>query len=131
MEVHFKIIGYLLAILSSLHAIFPKYFNWKEELKTLSLVNQELMKVHTFFIALAVFLIGLLCITSTEDLINTNLGKTVSLGIGIFWLFRLLFQFVGYSPEIWKGKVFETTIHILASIFWTYLSVVFISTYFG
>lgn len=128
MQIHFKIAGVLLMILGLIHIIFPKYFNWKEELKSMSLINRQMMTVHTFFIALIVFLMGLLCLTSTTGLIETKLGKTISLGLGIFWVLRLFIQFLGYSTELWKGKLFETTIHIVFSLFWTYLSVVFFWT---
>lgn len=128
MEIHFKIIGILLMVLSLLHVVFPKYFNWKEELKSLSLINRQIMVVHTFFIALMVFLMGLLCLTSATELIETKLGKTISLGLGVFWIIRLFIQFFGYSSMVWKGKGFETIIHILSSFFWAYLSYVFIWT---
>ena len=129
MELHYKIIGFILIALAFVHIIFPKYFKWKEELKPLSLINQQIMKVHTFFIALVVFLIGLLCLTSSNDLINTELGKKVSLGFGIFWSFRLIIQFFGYSSKLWKGKKMETIVHIIFSFLWTYLSYIFITVY--
>lgn len=88
------------------------------------------MKVHTFFISLVVFLIGLLCLTSSNELINTELGeKKVSLGFGIFWSFRLLIQFFGYSSKLWKGKEMETIVHIISSILWAYLSYIFIKAF--
>ena len=114
--------------LALVHVIFPKYFNWKEDLKQLSLINRQMMTVHTIFIALAVFLMGLLCLTSSTELIETKLGKTISFGLGIFWSTRLFIQFFGYSTELWKGKTLETVIHILFSLLWTYLSVVFLWT---
>lgn len=126
MVIHFKIIGGLLIILALVHVIFPKYFNWKEELKSLSLINRQMMTVHTFFIALVVFLMGLLCLTSATELIETKLGKTITFGLGIFWSTRLFIQFFGYSTELWKGKTFETLVHISFSLLWTYLSVVFL-----
>lgn len=126
METQLKIIGILLMILALIHIIFPKYFNWKEELKPLSLMNRQMMTVHTFFIALVVFLMGLLCLTSAADLAQTKLGKTISFGLGVFWTTRLFFQFFIYSPKLWKGKIFETIIHILFSLLWIYLSVVFL-----
>ena len=130
MELHYKIIGIILIALAFVHVIFPKYFKWKEELKSLSLINQQIMKVHTFFIALVVFLIGLLCLTSSYELINTELGKKVSLGFGIFWSFRLIIQFFGYSSKLWKGKKMETIVHIIFSLLWMYLSYIFITVYF-
>lgn len=125
MEIHLKIIGFSLIVLALVHIIFPKYFNWREELKTLSLVNRQMMIVHTFFIALTVLLMGLLCILATSDLIYTDLGKMVCLGFSIFWFVRLLIQFFGYSSKLWRGKVFETIIHALFSLSWLYFSVVF------
>lgn len=126
METHFKIIGYLLIVLALIHFIFPRYFKWDKELRSLSLINRQMMVIHTFFIALVVFLIGLLCLTSASDLITTKLGKTFSLGLGIFWASRLVVQFFGYSPALWKGKSFETTVHVLFSMLWVYLSGVFL-----
>jgi hypothetical protein len=128
MEIHYKIIGILLMLLALIHIIFPKYFNWKDELKSLSLINREMMTIHTLFIAVVVFLMGLLCLTSATALIETDLGKRISLGLGIFWGLRLITQFFGYSSELWKGKSFETTVHILFSLFWTYLTIVFMYT---
>lgn len=128
MEIHFKIIGILLIGLSAVHLSFPKYFNWTSDLKSMSLINLQMMYVHTFFIGLIVFLMGLLCLTSFDDLIKTAFGKRITLGLGIFWTSRLIIQFFGYSSKLWKGKKFETTVHILFSILWTYLSVIFIST---
>ncbi|MCB0478994.1 MAG: hypothetical protein KDC84_12575 [Crocinitomicaceae bacterium] len=129
MDIHLKTLGVLLIILALFHVIFPRYFKWKEELKSLSLINKQIMVVHTFFIALVVFLMGLMCLTSARELIETNLGKRISLGLGIFWSLRLIIQFFGYSTKLWKGKPFETIIHIFFSGLWIYLSVIFWMNY--
>ena len=130
MYIHIKIIGFLLIALALVHIIFPKYFNWGKELKFLSLINRQMMTVHTFFIAFTVFLMGLLCLTSTNELIETNLGKKISLGLGVFWTIRLFIQLFVYSSDLWKGKKFETVIHILFSIFWIYFSSIFLINYY-
>jgi hypothetical protein len=129
MEIHLKIIGVLLIALGLVHIVFPKYFNWDKELKSLSLINRQMMTVHTFFIALTVLLMGLLCLTSSAELIETNLGKKILLGLGIFWTVRLVIQFFGYSTDLWRGKKFETFMHIIFSLLWTYLSIIFLTTY--
>ena len=130
METHFKIAGILLITLSLIHIIFPKRFEWKQQLAALSLINKQMMHVHTFFIALVVLLMGLLCLTSSKELSNTALGKRVDLGLGIFWLSRLFVQFFVYSKTHWKGKAFETAVHIFFSLFWAYLSTIFLLAYF-
>ena len=125
MELHLKISGIVLILLSFVHVIFPKYFNWKKELESLNLINKQLMHVHTFFVALVVFLMGFLCYCCAEDIANTKLGKQIALGLFIFWFTRLIFQFFVYSPKLWKGKLFETVIHIIFSLIWIYLTLVF------
>lgn len=131
MEIHFKIIGIVLIVLAFIHAIFPKFFNWDKELASLSLINRQMMVVHTFFVAFIVFLMGLLCLSSSHELIETNLGKKIVLGFGVFWSVRLFVQFFGYSAALWKGKTFETAVHILFALLWTYLSLIFLLTYFN
>jgi len=130
METQFNIIGAILIILAFAHIIFPVYFNWKNDLMKLSLINRQMMKVHTIFIALIVLLMGILCLTSSKDLIETDLGKTISLGLAFFWTIRLLIQFFGYSSLLWKGKKFETMVHIIFSLLWIYMSGVFWLNYF-
>jgi hypothetical protein len=127
MLIHLKIIGLLLVSLASIHIIFPKYFHWNKELKTLSLINRQMMTVHTFFIALTVFFMGLLCLSSAKELVESHLGKKLVLGFGIFWTIRLFIQIFVYSKDLWKGKTFETTIHIIFSILWIYFSVIFLA----
>ena len=95
-----------------MHSVFPRYFHWNEELKALSLVNPQLMKVHIFFIALTLLLMGVLCLTSSSELIETNLGKKIALGLGVFWTVRLFIQFFGYSSDLWKGKKFEMAVRL-------------------
>lgn len=129
MELHLKIAGFIMIFLAFIHFLFPKRFKWKDELTSLSLINKQLMYVHTFFIALVVLLMGVVCIYSATDIVETTLGRNLSFGLFIFWFVRLIFQFFVYSSELWKGKKFETVIHILFSFIWIYLSAVFLIIY--
>ena len=131
MYVHLKIIGFLLIVLALLHFIFPKYFKWETDLKPLSLINKEMMVIHTFFIAFTVFLMGILCLIETTAIINSSLGKTIILGFGVFWFVRLIIQFFGYSSQLWKGKTLETIAHIAFSCLWVYFTSVFFMIGFG
>lgn len=121
MIIHLHIIGWLLIVLALVHIIFPKYFKWENELTKLSLINRQMMQVHTFFIALVVLMIGLLCAFEAKDLVHTQLGQTICGGLAVFWAIRLVFQLFIYSPQLWRGKRFETLVHILFSCFWMYM----------
>jgi len=129
MELHLKVIGVILILLGLMHVGFPRYFNWKKDLANLELINKEMMIVHTFFLALVLVGMGTICLYSTKDLISTPFGKTISLSFAIFWAVRLLVQFFGYSSELWKGKRFETVVHIVFIALWGYFSWVFWMVY--
>ena len=126
MVLQLRIIGFGLVVLALLHGAFARYFNWRTDFAPVSLINRQMMYVHTFFIAFTVLLMGLLCLSSAPELVGTSLGRRVALGCGGFWLARLLIQFFGYSPELWRGKRFETVVHIVFIGFWSYLSAVFL-----
>ena len=125
MEAHLKFIGLLQILLAVVHTVFPRRFEWRSQLAPLNLLNRQLMYVHTFFIALVVFLMGLLCLSSSAELVATRLGNRIALGLGVFWACRLYVQFFVYSPQLWKGKRFETSVHVIFSILWTYFCAIF------
>src|SRR5688500_18959731 len=108
MELHIELIGLILVVLAFVHAAFPKYFDWAVDLGPISLIKRRLMYVHTFFIALGVLLMGLLCSAASREIVGTLLGHKIALGMAIFWAFRLAIQFFGYSSDLWRGKKFET-----------------------
>ena len=120
-----RLVGGLLLVLALAHGAFPRYFGWRREFAAVSLLSRQVMYIHTLFVALAVALMGALCLSSAPALAGTPLGRRVALGCAIFWGARLLVQFVGYSPALWRGKRFETTVHILFALLWAYVSAVF------
>jgi len=126
MTQHLHWIGVLLIALASVHVIFPKYFDWKRDLAALQLINRQVMYVHTFFVALVVALMGILCLLAADDLVSTKLGQMVCVGLAIFWGCRLYVQFFVYSPRLWIGKRFETLVHVVFSATWIYLTWVFL-----
>jgi hypothetical protein len=126
MQTPLEITGGLLMALALLHAVFPRYFRWKEETAGLGLLTRQILHVHTFFIALTVFLMGLLCATSAGDLISSPLGRRICLGLAVFWGIRLVIQFFGYSSKLWRGKPFETFAHVAFTLFWAWLTGLFL-----
>lgn len=129
MGIHLKIVGSLCILLALMHIVIPKYFKWDKELTSVTLITKQILYVHTFFIGFMVFLMGLLCFFYSDELIETPLGRLICLGLFIFWFTRFIFQFWVYSPKVWRGKRFETTMHIIFSILWSYFGVVFFLVY--
>lgn len=131
MTVLLQTAGWILIFLALLHLDFPRRFAWKRELARLSLLNKQVMEVHTFFIALTLILMGALCISSAELLHTSTLGKRVSWGLFVFWLARLAVQFVWYSPSLWRGKRFETVVHLVFVMLWVFFSGLFLMSAAG
>lgn len=129
MELHLKITGVIMVALAFLHLAFPGRFKWKDELNGLSLINRQLMYVHTFFIAFIVLLMGVFCLYSAREIVHTPLGRQLAFGLAIFWAVRLVFQFFVYSADLWRGKRFETWVHVLFSLLWSYFTTVFFLVY--
>ena len=126
MEIHLKIIGICLILLSIMHVGFPTYFKWKKELASLSLINREMMYIHTLFIGIITLMMGILSFFYSSQMINLEFGRTIAAGLSIFWFIRLVVQFFGYSSKLWRGKKMETVIHVVFSIFWAYLSIIYL-----
>jgi hypothetical protein len=131
MDALLKTAGGILVGLAVLHAFFPIYFKWRDELRSITPLTRQIHYIHTFFIALIVLLNGLLYLTCTKDLLTTALGHRISLGFFIFWACRLILQFFGYSSSLWRGKPFETAMHVLFSLLWLFLTLVFGVAAFG
>lgn len=130
-ELHLQLTGSLMITLGILHAVIPRYFKWKVELASLGLITRQIVYVHTFFIGLVLLLIGTLCLFSSNDLVNSTLGRKIAFGLFVFWAIRLIFQFLVYSSKTWKGKTFETIVHVLASMLWFYFTFVFYQVSIG
>jgi len=125
LSMHFRFAGVVLLALAAVHFAFPRWFNWKEELARLSLLNRQIFVVHTYFIMLTVSLFGLLSLVMTEDLLSgSRLARAVLLGMAVFWGFRLYCQFCIYSPELWRGRRLNTLAHLGAALLWFYLTVI-------
>lgn len=126
LEFHLRLIGASLIALACLHLAFPRRFDWPAELARLSLLNRQIFLVHCLFICLVLVQIGVLALFFTEELlIPSRLGRVVAAGLTIFWAARLIAQWFIYDRALWRGSRFNTTMHILFSLLWSYYTGVF------
>ena len=126
LRIHIQFVGALLLALGTAHIFFGRYFGWKQELASLSLLTRQVFIVHSFFIALVLALLGICSLFYADTLLVPNpLSRMLLAGIVVFWLSRLLFQLFVYDSKIWRGRRFYTAMHIIFSLMWTY----FVATY--
>jgi hypothetical protein len=126
LELHLRIAGALLLLLAAAHVFFPKELGWKEDLAKLTLLNRQIFLVHVGFIMLILVLFGVLAFGFAADLVApSRLAAAVLGGLTLFWGLRLITQQFIYDRTLWRGNRRNTVLHILASLLWLYLTVVF------
>ena len=121
-RLHLQIVGALLLSLGISHAFYSRYFGWGRELASVSLLARRVFQVHSFFVALAVSLLGICSLFYTDALLEpTQLSRLLLAGVVIFWTCRLLVQWFVYDAAIWRGRTFYTVMHITFSLLWSYV----------
>lgn len=126
-----QVSGVFLLGLAAAHAVFPRLFRWKDELRGLSLLNRQMFLVHCFFIALLLAALGLLCLLYSEQLLQkTDLSRALLGGMAIFWFLRLIVQIFIYDSSLWRGNSLRTAAHVAFTSFCIFLVVVYASAYF-
>jgi hypothetical protein len=124
--VNLRVVGLLMAGLVVLNLFVPRRFNWREELARVSLLNRQIFQVHAFFLILTLALMAALLLTSAEALLEpTRLARALLGGLTLFWAARMLAQWCYYSPAVWRGNRLHTTMHVLFSAMWMYVTGVF------
>ena len=126
LDVQLKVAGALLVALGVAHIFFGRYFKWEKELAKVSLLTRQIFLVHCSFISLSLILIGACTLFYTNALLRSGtLSRVVLTGFVVFWLARLAVQFFVYDSAIWRGHRFYTFMHVLFSIFWTYVVLIY------
>lgn len=121
--VHLRIVGVLLWLVAALNLALPRRFHWKEELAKVSLLTRQIFHVHAFFILLTIVLMGTLVAVYPQTLLEPSpLARLVLIGLTIFWGTRLVFQWFVYDRRLWRGQTFNTVVHFVFTIVWTYFT---------
>ena len=131
-ELHLRVVGVLLLLLTAVNVFdVPRRFDWKRELTGLSLINRQIFQVHAAFICvMLVMFAGLVLLLPRELLAPTPLARAILAGLGTFWFIRLLTQWFVYDRSLWRGRRFETGVHILFTCVWTYFAATFAAALF-
>lgn len=118
--------GVLLALLVVVNLFVPSRFGWRADLAKLSLLNRQIFQAHSVFLVLILALSSALLLTSADALLEpSRLSRAILLGLTIFWGLRMLMQWFFYSPDIWRGNRLFTTMHVVFSMAWIYMTALF------
>jgi len=76
------------------HAYFWKLFDWKNDLKSISIANRAIIQIINLRLIYIFLGIGVVCFVFPRELLSSKLGNVFLLGISLFWLGRTIEQFV-------------------------------------
>lgn len=126
MEGLLRLAGLSLIVLALAHLPIARHLRWKEELVRVSLLTRQIFTVHCLFLCLTLVLMGLLCLVWPETLLQSSpLGRLVAGGLCFFWFCRLFAQWFVYDWRHWRGKRFETVVHLMFTVLWAFYAALF------
>ena len=79
------------------HALLWRIINWPETLMPLNYVNKATIQVLNISITFIFFIFAYISFAHTQELLNTDLGRTLLVLISSLWLFRAAQQVVFYK----------------------------------
>ena len=81
------------------HLLFWRIFKWPETLVSLSYINRSTIQVLNISITFVFFIFAYLSFVHTDELLNTQLGRSLLSLIACLWLFRAVQQVIFYKPK--------------------------------
>jgi len=106
MESLIKLGGIYNIILVVFHLFFWRIFNWKEDLRSLSFLNRQTMQVVNLSLTIVFVIFAYISLTHTNELLSTQLGKSLLFSIALLWLARTAMQAVFYKLKHWSSVAF-------------------------
>ncbi|UYZ59959.1 hypothetical protein [Hymenobacter latericus] len=77
-----------------LHATFWRLLRWRKQLKKLDRINRGVMQIMNVRLMYVFVVFAALCFGFPHELVSTPLGRFVLGSIVVFWLGRLIEQFI-------------------------------------
>lgn len=83
------------------HLKFARLFHWDTELGKLDFINRQIPPVMNNVLILLFAGLAWLSFVYTDDLLFTDLGRALLIGIAVIWLFRAALQVVYFRLKHW------------------------------
>ena len=106
METLIKTGGFYTIGLVIFHLLFWHIFNWKHELKQVSLLNRAIMQVLNISLIFAFIIFTYISLVHTDDLLTSALGHSLLVLMALFWLARAIQQIVFFKLRHWASWAF-------------------------
>lgn len=121
-----RLAGAGLIALSLLHVPMGRQLRWSEEAARMSQAGESIFHVHTLFVCVMLVLLGLPALLTPRVFLDVSPAGAwlAGMGLAIFAL-RLWVQWFVFPAALWRGKQFETAMHLLFTVIWSALTLLF------
>ena len=100
------IVGAIIFLLFGLfHLFFWRIFDWKNDLIKLSQINSNIIQMLNIGTSLLLLSFGFILIIYRIDILSTGLGKAILIVSSLFFLVRLILEFVFPGRSIIFGFI--------------------------
>lgn len=98
--------GVFNAAFAVFHLMFPRLFNWRQDLRTLTFVNRGITHVLNLCLTAVFVIFAYVSLAHTKDLLSSPLGHGLLVSIALFWLLRAVQQIVFFRMRHWWSWAF-------------------------
>lgn len=92
------------------HLAFWRLFDWPRDLRGTSVATRAVTQILNLRLTYVFFAVAAACFFLTDDLLGTRLGRCLLGAMALFWLGRLIEQFVFLRYNTMK-------LHVLSALF--------------
>jgi hypothetical protein len=97
--------GFLWLAFFVFHMFFWKLFDWKHDLEKLNDTNKAVMQVLNLCLMLCFLIFAYVSIFQADELLTSNLGKALLIGMILFGLFRAIEQIIFFDLKHIRSKI--------------------------
>ena len=118
--------GVTMIVLALAHFGLSKLLAWQEDTRKLTPINRQVFIVHTVFLAVGIFLLGLVCLFFAAAFFEKTTLATVATGsFAMCWLSRLVCQIFIFRSEITNNKQLNSFLQVAGTMLWTFYTGLF------
>lgn len=88
------------------HLLFWRIFDWKADLRNVSVLNRAIMQVLNVSLTLTFMIFGYISLAHTDELLSTALGRSLLVLMALFWFARSIEQIVFFKLKHWGSVAF-------------------------
>ncbi|GMV34313.1 MAG: hypothetical protein DCC59_12075 [Chloroflexi bacterium] len=103
--------------LAIFHVFFWRIFHWKKDLAALTRINRAVVQILNLCLTFLFIVMAYVSFVHASELISSPLGRTILASIALFWILRLILQFVFFGARHRVSILFIAIFAIGASLY--------------